>query len=64
MGKTLRILDNVFRPLENLDATVFVMETNFKTAEREVGGYFLVMSSPELLNALITKASQAVSSVQ
>ncbi len=52
MGKAERVLDNVFRPLANKDAEVFVVQMVFETEGKCVSGYFMTLATPQFLNAL------------
>ena len=52
MGKAERVLDNVFRPLANKDAEVFLVQMVFETEGKHVSGYFMTLATPQLLNAL------------
>ncbi len=52
MGKAERVLDNVFRPLANKDAEVFVVQMEFDTEEKCVSGYFMALATPQFLNIL------------
>ncbi len=58
MGKAERVLDNAFRPLANANAKVFVIQTVFETSSGRISGYFLTLSTPKLMNALVNKITQ------
>ena len=57
MGKAGRILDNAFRPLSNKDANVFVVQMTFETNSNKISGYFLALSTAQLMNALLNKVN-------
>ena len=55
------LLDNAIKPLadgEEEESTIFVLQTVFRTQDRQIKGNFLVMPTAGLLKALITRAAR------
>ena len=55
------LLDNAIKPLadgEEEESTKFVLQTVFRTQDRQIKGNFLVMPTAGLLKALITRAAR------